>query len=294
MNTEEQTMTINSHSLKEHGVMNAVYPAQIRSGVLEIQRACEAFYSLPLEVKRLLPYQQFDAESGAGYEYKDNKNQPGISPSTRDFKENLHLKMKYLGWLREKAGASNEPVIVELVEAYASFMGHLAPWVSEIATAIEEQHGIPGLARDVLANQDLWVLRSLHYFGDRNADAELAKPHTDKCCFTPHLYENDSGLERLTYENAWVPMPVGEGETAIIPGMQLQNISDNELRATWHRVKANEHTAVAGRFSMVCFVTAANRPFIDSARAGRMQDLGVGSTYRLPLEEVRKLFKTSE
>lgn len=270
--------------------MNVTYPAQVRSGVLEFQRVCEAFYALAPEIKRKFPYQRFDLMSGVGYEYKDNNNQPGVSPETRDFKENLHLKKKYLGWMHETARSINEPAVTELIDAYASFMGHLAPWVREVATAIEEQHRIPGLAQDVLANEDLWVLRSLHYFGDRGAGEQLASPHTDKCCFTPHLYESDSGLERLTYENAWVPMPVGEGETAIIPGMQLQNISDNELRATWHRVTANERTASEGRFSMVCFITAANRPVIDSDRAGRMQDLGVGGTYRMPLPELRKLF----
>jgi len=282
---------IDAASLKEHGVMNVFYPPNLRAGVLEFQKACERFYALPLDTKRAFPYEKFDHASGVGYEYKDNENQQGISPDTRDFKENLHLKMRYLPWLRETATRIGDPAVLELIDAYEKFSGQLAPWVNSIAAAIEKQYELEGLAKDVMAGQDLWVLRTLNYFGDRSAGEQLASPHTDKCCFTPHLFESDSGLERLMYEREWVPMPVGAGETAIIPGMQLQNISGNELKATWHRVMANERTASTGRQSMVCFITAANRPIIDSDKAGRMQDLGIGGTYGMSYEEVRGLFK---
>lgn len=271
--------------------MNVVYPSSLRPSILAFQRACERFYALPLEIKKSFPYEHLDAQSGTGYEYKDNTNQEGVSPETRDFKENIHLKPRYLPWLRDAAAKIGDPAVIDLIEEYAKLAGLLNPWVRDIATAIEEQYRLPGLADDVMANDDLWVLRTLNYFGDRSAGEQLASPHTDKCCFTPHLYESDSGLESLTYEREWVPMPVGAGETAIIPGMQLQNISGNELKATWHRVMANERTASSGRQSMVCFITAANRPIIDSDKAGRMQDLGIGGTYGMPYEEVRSLFK---
>lgn len=288
---DEKLISSNIEALKTEGVMNVRYPSSLRPSVLAFQRACERFYALPLEIKKSFPYEHHDAQSGTGYEYKDNANQEGVSPETRDLKENIHLKPRYLPWLRDAASKIGDPAVIDLIEEYATFAGLLNPWVRTIATAIEEQHRLPGLADDVMANDDLWVLRTLHYFGERGEHDRFASAHTDKCCFTPHLFESDDGLERLTYENEWVPMPVGEGETAIIPGMQLQNISQNDLKATWHRVMANERTAAEGRYSMVCFVTAANRPIIDSDKVGRMQDLGIGGTYRMPYEDVKNLFK---
>jgi hypothetical protein len=91
-------------------------------------------------------------------------------------------------------------------------------------------------------------------------------------------------------------MPVSEGETVIIPSMQLQLRSEGRLTATVHRVISNGETAQkgerGGRLSAVVFVQLAG-PVYDKLK-GRLQDLhkeNLGFNYGMPHEEFRQFFK---
>lgn len=86
-------------------------------------------------------------------------------------------------------------------------------------------------------------------------------------------------------------MPVSEGETVIIPSMQMQLRSQGEIRALCHRVIATPETSVAGRYSAVCFVQLKNTPKYDKDTHGRLQEKVPGFNYELPRDEFLKLFK---
>jgi isopenicillin N synthase-like dioxygenase len=86
-------------------------------------------------------------------------------------------------------------------------------------------------------------------------------------------------------------MPVSEGETVIIPDMQMQLRSNGELRALCHRVVATPETAKNGRYSAVCFVQFVRTKKYDKDKGGRLQEKEPGFNYKMPPGEFEMMFK---
>lgn len=160
----------------------------------------------------------------------------------------------------------------------------------EFAQKCEQEYDLQGFEAEV--SRSVFFVRFIHYFGDRELGAETATAHVDQSAFTLHLYESDPGLQCLTYDNKkWIDMPVSEGETVIIPAMQLQLRSKGELRALAHRVIATESTKKTGRFSAVCFIQLKDTAKYDKDRFGRLQEKNPGFNYEMPITEFSKMFK---
>jgi len=260
------------------------YEPDLRAGVEEAVDAWKAFCLLPEELKLKFPYSSDAKVSGNGYELKKDLG-------SADLKEDFHLRVAVRDWLMESAEAVDPVVTPDFVEKALAVNELIAPLLREFGEAVEQKHGIPGFADDIMAKQPFWLLRFLHYFGDREPGDEIAAPHVDKGGFTLHLYESDRGVEQLTYaDKQWVPMPLSHDQTVIIPGMGLQNRSKGVLRATCHRVVATEESAKQGRYSAVCFFNFNNVRFYDKERFGRLQNWEPGAFYDMPFEEFDKLF----
>lgn len=274
--------SIDVTELKTDGRVYVPYPSELRVGVEEAVEAWKAFCELPEETKVGFPYEADAKTSGNGYELKKG--------NAYDLKENFHLRTVARDHLLEKARAVDDAVATKFVEKALAVNALMAPLLRDFAESVEQQYDIPGFAADVMVKQPDWLLRFLHYFGDRKPGEEIATPHTDKGGFTLHLYESAPGVERLTYEKEWVTMPLDDGETVIIPGMGLQNRSKCELKATCHRVVATEETAKTGRFAAVCFFNFDHTRYFDKTRFGAQQDYAPGVFYDMPFAEFDKLF----
>ena len=273
---------MNIKELETEGRVYVPYPAELRKGVEEAVAAWKAFCDLPEELKARFPYDADAKTSGNGYELKKG--------NAYDLKENFHLRMIVRDELMRKAHMIDDEIAPRFVEKALAVNGLMKDLLREFAEAVEKDYAIPGFADDVMVKQPEWLLRFLHYFGDRTPGEEIAAPHTDKGGFTLHLYESASGVERLTYDKQWVEMPLSEGETVIIPGMGLQNRSKCQLKATCHRVVATEETAKTGRYAAVCFFNYRNARYFDKARFGAQQEWAPGAFYDMPYEEFDKLF----
>ena len=86
-------------------------------------------------------------------------------------------------------------------------------------------------------------------------------------------------------------MPISEGETVIIPDMQLQLRSKGKLRALCHRVVATKETSITGRFSAVCFIGFKDTPSYNKKEKGRLQEKTPGFNYEMPFSEFREYFR---
>jgi isopenicillin N synthase-like dioxygenase len=162
----------------------------------------------------------------------------------------------------------------------------------EFARKVEDEAGVEGLVEEVKMGKPYWILRYLHYFGNQTEGEEIAAPHADKGGFTLHLYESDEGLEHFCMQDrTWKPMPVYSHQTVIIPAIQLQLLSEGELKALYHRVVATEKTAVTGRYSMVCFIPFQNTPMYNKKTYGSMQTHPVGFNYDLTHPEFVRFFQ---
>jgi isopenicillin N synthase-like dioxygenase len=266
------------------------YPKSLEDTVAKAVASWKSFCILPEATKKQFSYHSNNSTAsgknhmGVGYELKKTAG------SFLDQKEDFHFTTGEEKWLQNETDKIKNKEALNLVEISKNLVTEMSPFILDYARSLEKDFGLTGLEQEVRESKDHWFLRYLHYFGERKVGEEIATSHADKSGFTLHLYESDPGLEMLTMDMNWVPMPVGNGNTVIIPGMRLQYRSKNKLKALFHRVLATKDTAKTGRFSMVCFVHLMKTPQYDKAKAGRLQEFPPGFNYDMPFEEFAKLF----
>lgn len=274
-------------TMQSAGYVAIPYPFELRKRVEEAVGLWKKFCELPVDVKKGLPYSNGGA--GVGYEIKDGSGPKG------DHKENFDVTLAGKKWIEETGRLLPDVVREKTPFAFttsaANLVHALKPMIIEFAKSVERNFGLAGFADEVTESEDAFFVRFIHYFGDRRAGEETASAHVDQSGFTLHLFESHAGLQCLTYEGEWIDMPVSEGETVIIPSMQLQLRSEGQLHALCHRVIANDVTAVEGRWSAVCFIQLKNTPKYDKDAHGRLQEKKPGFNYGMAHAEFGNLFK---
>lgn len=275
---------MNTQQFKNIGYISVPYPQDLRQAVVKAVESWKAFCSLPNQVKEGLPYSNKGA--GIGYELK-----LGIGPKA-DRKENFDATTGGIDWLRVNAQAIKSKEAIAFVEDATTLVQLLSPAVFAFAKELETGFEIKGLADEVRSGGDSFFVRFIHYFGERKVEDETASAHVDQSGFTYHLYESHPGLQclTLTEPHTWVDMPVSEGETVIIPSMQLQLRSEGKLTALCHRVVATKETAVIGRYSAVCFIQLKHTAKYDKERNGRLQEKNPGFNYGMDHSTFQKYF----
>ena len=261
------------------------YEPGLRAGVEEAMVAWDAFCALPNEDKLRFGYTPDAKTSGNGYELK----LPGSG--SFDHKEDAHLRVNVREELLRKSARVHPDIGPAFVDKALQVNDLMSSLVRDFARIVENEYDIPGCERDVMAYQPRWLLRFLHYFGERTPREEIAVPHADKGGFTLHLYESHPGVEYLTYDTReWKELPLSHHQTVIIPGMGLQHRSRCNLRGLVHRVVATEETAITGRSAAVCFFNFDNVRFYDKETFGPMQKFPPGFFYDMPFEEFDRYF----
>ncbi len=270
-------------SLKTEGVAMLPYAPSLKATVEEAALLWQSFCALSLEDKQTLPANS-DA-AGTGYEFKD-----GIG-NHADQKENFDVATAHQSYLEELLARPIGETERRFAHAALALSKQMTPLAAQFAEQVEQEYGLSGFCEKVKASENLAFIRFIHYTGGRAAGDFIAEPHTDQSGFTFHLYETDSGCERLDYEtNEWHDMPVESGKTAVIPAMQLQYESGGELRALAHRVVATEQTKDIGRYAIVCFIRLANSPVYNKATHGRLQEKEPGFNYHINPQDFSALF----
>lgn len=269
--------------LKTKGLVNVPYPEELRAGVEQAVASWKLFCSLPGETKTPFTYM-----NGAGFELKEEKG------TRKDLKEDFHVTLPEFARLEGIARKTVDPKAHQFISAADKLITLIRPILNEFASNAEAVFSLADFAKEVREDTIRVTLRFLHYFGDRPGLEEMAAPHADKGGFTLHLYESDPGLQYLGWDRTWAEMPISEGETVIIPGMQLQLRSENTLKALCHRVMANETTARQGRWSAVCFISFKNTPAYNKSGKGRLQGFDPGFNYAMDFSEFRTLFVAQE
>jgi isopenicillin N synthase-like dioxygenase len=286
-------MLLGHLSFETTGQGRTPYPPHVQRILGKVMASWQAFCRMPLDYKSMLTYQ--DEDSGdTGYEFKSKTG------STTDYKENFHVSLggkERLIQLAETVHTTcSRAAPRDLLRNAQELLTYLDWTVQEIAFSLETTYDLPGLMDEVMAGQDEWVLRLLHYFGGQPIGSVSAAPHADKSGFTLHLFESAPGLEYLGRENPddWRPMPVTTKETVVIPGLQMQLRSRNRLYATCHRVVVTSEAKdpmMNGRYSAVCFIPLPRTPAFNKRSVGRTQDLVPGFNYAISHEEFAELFR---
>jgi hypothetical protein len=270
--------------LADVGLVYVPYPSELRTAMAKAMASWRAFYALLAEDKLRFGYVGDVNTSGVGYELKGR-------PGDVDRKENMHLRLVAKSELMEAAHRVDDVIAPRFIEDALALNPLMAPILREFGESVEATYGVTGFADDVMAKQDEWLLRFLHYPGGRRVGDVIAHPHVDKGGFSLHLDESHGGVERLSYDTReWKPMPLSHRETAIFTGTGLQHRSKCRLKALCHRVVAVEGAASGGRDSAVCFVDFAHRRYFDKTKFGSQQDWPPGAFYDMPFGEYDRLF----
>ncbi len=269
--------------LETKGFLALPYPQDLREAVVNTIGTWQAFCDLPVTLKRALPYS--NAGAGVGYEFKD-----GPGPKD-DHKENFDMTIAGQQWLENQAEHIRNHTALHFVRSALTLIGVMKPSIIKFAKECEKVFELKGFAEEVEDSEAAFFVRFIHYFGERTVGEETATAHTDQSGFTLHLFESAPGLQCLTFEHEWIEMPVSEGETVIIPAMQMQLLSQGRLRALCHRVIATPETAAGGRYSAVCFVQLKNIPKYNKEKYGRLQEKVPGFNYQMSVGEFKQFFK---
>lgn len=270
-------------NLATAGFVSVSYPPELRRAIARTVESWKAFCALPEDFKKSLPYS--NNADGVGYELKQGDGPKG------DRKENFDVTTAGMAWLdRHASEVGNREALGFLANA-TGLIGLIRPIILDFARQAEKAFGLDGFVQEVEESEDVFFVRFIHYFGDRQTGDEIASAHADQSGFTLHLFESDPGLQCLTFNEKWIDMPVSKGETVIIPSMQMQLRSKGALKALCHRVVATADTAQTGRFSAVCFVQLKKTPKYDKDKHGRLQEKAPGFNYDMSFEEFEKLFK---
>lgn len=266
-------------------VARCTYSPLAREVVVQAVKSWKRVCELPRDVRQSFPYSADQKNSGVGYELKLTQG------TTLDVKEDMHINLEWRDRLLVCADSvGDEGVFRDFIENSLKIPEAIKPLVLEYARKVEVEHSLPGFAEDVENSMSTWMVRFLHYFGDRNIGDEVAVPHADKGGFTAHLYESHPGLQYLDEERNWKDVLISTDETVILPGLALQHKTHNEKTAVYHRVVATEETAVSGRFSAVCFIDMGNSKYFNKAKYGRIQDFPVAFNYEISFEDLDKYF----
>lgn len=273
-------------NLLSQGLVNIDYPSESRSAIEKAIVSWYEFCSLPRDIKRRFIYTDEGNLDGAGYELKEEK------ASTKDLKENFHVTLKAYERLTRTANEINNQHALTFIYNAHDVVELITPLVLEFADSVEKEFSLPGLVEEVEGGRYNWFLRYLHYFGNRQAGEEIASAHADKSGFTLHLYESMPGLQYLEFGQSrrWEEMPVCDGQTVIIPNMQLQYKSKGQVKALCHRVVATEQSAKMGRYSVVCFIPFLKTPMYNKNTAGRLQEFAPGFNYDMSRDKFSQLF----
>lgn len=292
------TRMLSVGSLLSTGLVNVDYPSEPRRVIEKAVESWRKFCELPEAVKKNFEYKDEGNLDGAGYELKEEEG------STKDLKENFQVTLRAYDRLNATAHEINYSEVFWFINDAHDVIELITPLVLEFADSVGQEFGLPKLIDEVEASRHNWFLRYIHYFGDRKAGDEIATPHADKSGFTLHLYESAPGLQYLELERTgntegiangsrrWKEMPVSDGQTVIIPKVQLQYKSEGQLKALCHRVVATDTTAQTGRFSVVCFITFLQTPLFNTKGKGRQQDFAPGYNYDMNHVQFSQFFES--
>lgn len=276
-------MRTSIQDLRDKGFVVLAYPPDLRASVVETVSAWKEFCALLLAEKKSLSYS--NSADGVGYELKEGAG------NNADRKENFDVTLAGKAWLTTQSSLVGDRAPLAFVQKAVGLVEIMKPLILDFAKEAEQAFRLTGFAKEVTESEPSFFVRFIHYFGERKLGEETASPHADQSGFTLHLFENAPGLQYLSYQGGWTNLPVSEGETVIIPAMQMQLRSQGALRALCHRVVATKESVNQGRFSAVCFVQLAHTPRYDKETHGRLQEKTPGFNYLLPFGEFSRMFK---
>lgn len=211
----------------------------------ETYAAFRRFFAMPDETKRRFE----DPESGRRRGYTSFGVEHAKDNPTPDLKEFFHVG-------RENGKYPNLWPDDGLREVALRLFARLDATAHALLGALSEYLGEPAEALQSLAREGNAVQRIIHYpvcEGFDRPGAMRAAQHEDINLMTLLPPADQSGLEILTRDGAWLPVIAVPGQIIVDTGDMMKRITADRIPATTHRV-VNPGGAPEPRYSMPFFV----------------------------------------
>jgi isopenicillin N synthase-like dioxygenase len=244
-----------------------------------------SFLSQPEYVRNRFTYLKDDLKgnSGSGYE---PPNPDKFDPRKHTF----HAQLRDADWLLKTAREAC-PEAVELVTESLALLEEMKVEAVPFAEAFAREFGQPDFPKNLQDGFAECILRLLDYPPGYEPEQIIAKEHPDKGGGTMHLFETCEGVERYALDTReWVPFPVNDGQAVVFSGMRMQYLTQCELKALYHRVRATREVAEQGRRSAVLFLNFNGTPYHNKGEHGSTQVYTGDYIYDVPFEEFRTRF----
>jgi isopenicillin N synthase-like dioxygenase len=245
------------HSFAEYGfavVRDHGIPQDL---IDEAERVSKAFFALPDAVKRV-----YKIEGGGGARgYTPFGTEKAKDAEVFDLKEFWHVgRTLPPGHPLAEFMAPN--IWPDEIEGFKETMSALYSAFEVAGARVLEAIALHlGRPRDFFAasvEDGNSVMRLLHYppLGDDAPEGAIrAAAHGDINTITLLLGAEEAGLELLTKQGEWLPIPASEGALVINVGDMLERQTNGRLRSTTHRVvNPRGDAAKRSRYSMPFFL----------------------------------------
>lgn len=216
------------------GVINHGIPEELVNGFYD---ASEAFFSLPVDVKRSYEIKEMAGQRGYTSFGKEHAKQSKVA----DLKEFFQLGQYVSADDPRKPEYPDNPYVEEVKEfseygkkLYKAFEKSGGALLKAIAIHL----GLPEDYFDAQIDKGNSILRSIHYppITQEPKSAIRAEQHEDINLITLLVGASAGGLQILNAEGEWLDILPQDGEIVINVGDMLQRLTNNYLVSTTHRV----------------------------------------------------------
>ena len=249
MNEDALSLSFLEKGIKETGVF-ILYNTPIKKGDVEkVLDNYKKFFLLPKQIKNLVSMAKTGSNRGWGDLHGEQVNPNYHADYKEIFDNGLELE-------------KNDPLSKLSVYAINNWPAEPKNFSRIILSYYEEAIN---LSKSILKNITKIIDRDQNYFDDKfekpmallrgnfyperpswagEKDFGIAS-HTDYGCLTLLANDGTPGLEVLNLDNEWIPINFEPGEFVVNFGEMLQMWSNNQIKATPHRVKGSKNERIS-------------------------------------------------
>lgn len=210
--------------------------------------AAREFFALPTPIK--LRYEIPDLAGQRGY--TSFQKEHAKSATIGDLKEFWHIGPLDCDFVKANIWPQEVPNFYDAFKNFYTSLQHCSKVLLEACALYLGE--APQLFADMVTKGDS-ILRVIHYppVPEETHGAIRAAAHEDINFITLLCGATQPGLELLSRDNTWVPIPSIPGQIIVDTGDMLQNLTNGIFKSTTHRV-VNPLGENISRYSMPFFV----------------------------------------
>ena len=199
----------------------------------------------------------YDGENYKGY-FSEKDVEIPIGHQKRDIKEFGHF---YHPEYPELVSSSHSVLFNNIMSIFYSILDKLEDELPNSVT-----HKFPMRLVDTVKDIKRSCLRVNHYPPTKSDGRVRAASHTDISFMTLLVTDQQEGLEVLTKDNKWIPVPSEYNSMVINIGDQMEQITRGYFKSTYHRVVNPKKENNISRYSMPLFVHMHNHVQINDTQ----------------------------